>query len=241
MDKRGISMARVSNQKMYGNPCIDNSNDIPARHHPLLIERVDYPGKRVFDIALSLAALAFLAPLLLVIIVMIRSDGGPAFFAHTRVGRSGVPFRCLKLRTMVANAESELERLLATDPAARAQWEARFKLDDDPRISRIGRFLRATSLDELPQFINVLRGDMSLVGPRPIVEAELARYGEAQAWYLAQRPGLTGLWQVSGRSDVNYPERVRLDLRYLRSISFLQDLRIILATAGIVFSRQGAR
>ena len=239
-------MRGIASQKIDDRSCIDDTDEISAHNNPLVVSRTvvgraDYPGKRAFDIAFSIAALVFLAPLLLIIVALIRSDGGPALFAHTRIGRAGIPFRCLKLRTMVVNAEAELERVLAADPAARAQWEARFKLDDDPRVSRIGRFLRATSLDELPQFINVLRGEMSLVGPRPIVAAELARYGDAQPWYLAQRPGLTGLWQVSGRSDVSYPERVRLDLRYLGSMSFLQDLRIIFATAGIVFSRQGAR
>ena len=239
-------MRGIASQKAYERPNALGQDDIDTDYNPLVVGRVvvgraDYPGKRAFDIAFSIAALVFLAPLLLIIVALVRADGGPAFFAHNRIGRAGIPFRCLKLRTMVVNAETELERILAEDPAARAQWEARFKLDNDPRITRIGRFLRATSLDELPQFINVLRGDMSLVGPRPIVAAELARYGDAQPWYLAQRPGLTGLWQVSGRSDVSYPERVRLDLRYLSSMSLLQDLRIIFATAGIVFSRQGAR
>ena len=201
----------------------------------------DHVGKRAFDIVFSASALLFLAPLLLLLAVIIRLDGGPALFAHTRVGRDGKPFPCLKLRTMVVDAEEQLARLLERDPEARAQWQARFKLDNDPRISRIGRFLRATSLDELPQFINVLRGEMSVVGPRPIVEAECERYGQHLHAYLAQRPGLTGLWQVSGRSDVSYAERVDMDMEYLRSGSMLKDIQIILATVGVVITRKGAR
>jgi undecaprenyl-phosphate galactose phosphotransferase len=164
-------------------------------------------------------------------------DKGPVLFAHARVGRDGETFRCLKFRSMVPNAKEALERLLASDPAARAEWERDYKLKDDPRITPFGRLLRRTSLDELPQLINVVRGDMSLVGPRPVVPAELDRYGEARVYYLQVRPGLTGLWQVSGRNDVDYERRVALDAWYVRNWTLWYDVLILLKTLLVVPSR----
>jgi len=198
-------------------------------------------AKRALDIIGAGVGLVLLAPFFLIVALMVRADGGPAFFAHQRVGRGGKLFGCLKFRSMVVDSQARLEALLANDPAARAEWEATRKLKNDPRITRIGRFLRSTSLDELPQLINVLRGEMSLVGPRPVQEAEIDRYyGASAAHYMAVRPGITGLWQVSGRSETSYESRVALDVAYVSRPSLLADLSILLRTPVAVLSRRGA-
>jgi lipopolysaccharide/colanic/teichoic acid biosynthesis glycosyltransferase len=198
-------------------------------------------AKRAMDIAIAGIGLLLLAPVFLVLALLVRADGGPAFYVHPRVGRGGRIFGCIKFRSMVVDSEARLEALLASDPAARAEWEQTRKLRNDPRITRIGRFLRATSLDELPQLINVLRGEMSLVGPRPVTPAELDRYyGAAAAHYLSVRPGITGPWQVSGRSETSYDQRVALDVAYVTQPSLLTDLRILLRTPLAVLSRRGA-
>jgi lipopolysaccharide/colanic/teichoic acid biosynthesis glycosyltransferase len=198
-------------------------------------------AKRAVDIAIAGTALLFAAPFFLVVALLVRADGGAAFYAHPRVGRFGRIFGCLKFRSMVVDSQARLDGLLATDPAAREEWEATRKLKNDPRITRIGRFLRATSLDELPQLINVLKGEMSIVGPRPVTMAELDRhYGAAAAHYLMVRPGITGLWQVSGRSETTYDQRVALDVAYVSQPSLLADMRILLKTPVAVLSRRGA-
>jgi undecaprenyl-phosphate galactose phosphotransferase len=196
--------------------------------------------KRVFDMAGSFALLVALAPLLAYLAWRVRETGGPAIFGHRRVGRYGRTFRCLKFRTMVPDAESVLARHLEGDPAARADWERDFKLKDDPRITPIGRFLRRTSLDELPQLWNVIKGEMSLVGPRPIIEDELRRYGDQVDYYLEVRPGITGLWQISGRNDTTYEDRVALDCWYVRNWSLWYDLVILVKTVRVVLRREGA-
>ena len=196
--------------------------------------------KRWLDVAGAVFALVLFAPLLALLALLVRLDGGPAVFAHQRVGRHGRPFACLKFRTMVVDAEAQLQAILDSDPQARAQWEREHKLIDDPRITRLGAFLRTSSLDELLQFVNVLRGDMSLVGPRPIVEAELAHYGADADYYLACRPGMTGLWQVQGRNDVDYDTRVRLDRIYANRRTLRMDLEILARTVGVVLNRKGA-
>jgi Undecaprenyl-phosphate galactose phosphotransferase WbaP len=198
-------------------------------------------AKRALDILGAGVGLVLLSPFFLIVALMVRADGGPAFFAHQRVGRGGKLFGCLKFRSMVVDSQARLEALLANDPAARAEWEATRKLKNDPRITRIGRFLRSTSLDELPQLINVLRGEMSLVGPRPVQEAEIDRYyGASAAHYMAVRPGITGLWQVSGRSETSYESRVALDVTYVSRPSLLADISILLRTPVAVLSRRGA-
>jgi Undecaprenyl-phosphate galactose phosphotransferase WbaP len=198
-------------------------------------------AKRALDIIGAGVGLLLLAPFFLIVALMVRADGGPAFFAHQRVGRGGKLFGCLKFRSMVIDSQARLETLLANDPAARAEWEATRKLKNDPRITPIGRFLRSTSLDELPQLINVLRGEMSLVGPRPVQEAEIDRYyGASAAHYMAVRPGITGLWQVSGRSETSYESRVALDVSYVSRPSLLADISILLRTPVAVLSRRGA-
>jgi lipopolysaccharide/colanic/teichoic acid biosynthesis glycosyltransferase len=196
--------------------------------------------KRMLDVIGSVLLLLILLPVFAVICLLVRRDGGPLIFSHERIGRGGKKFRCMKFRTMVPNADVVLEKLLATDAAAREMWEREFKLKDDVRVTSVGRVLRATSLDELPQLWNVLRGDMSLVGPRPIVELELQKYGVAAPVYLSATPGMTGLWQISGRNDVDYETRVNLDTSYVTNWSLLEDLRILLRTFDVVVRRVGA-
>jgi undecaprenyl-phosphate galactose phosphotransferase len=196
--------------------------------------------KALFDQLVAAALLVILAPLFLVLGWIIRADGGPALFGHLRIGANGQRFRCLKFRTMVPDADAVLQRILATDPRARAEWHRTHKLRDDPRVTRIGLFLRQTSLDELPQLLNVLRGEMSLVGPRPIVDAEICRYGHDIVYYYEAKPGITGLWQVSGRSNTSYDDRVKLDVWYVRNWTLWHDIAILLKTIPAVLFKRGA-
>lgn len=196
--------------------------------------------KRVFDLLAALALLVMGVVPFMYIAWRIRQDGGPAVFAHQRVGQSGKLFPCFKFRTMQVDAELRLRELLAKDPAVRAEWEREFKLRNDPRITPIGQILRRTSLDELPQLLNVIRGEMSLVGPRPVIQSELARYGDDVDYFLMVRPGMTGLWQVSGRNDVNYDTRVYLDTWYVKNWSLWYDIAILFKTIKVVLRREGA-
>jgi Undecaprenyl-phosphate galactose phosphotransferase WbaP len=196
--------------------------------------------KRLFDIVTSSVLLILLSPVFAVLFYKVHKTDGDAFYGHRRVGVTGVPFPCYKFRTMVKNSAEVLAQLLRDDPVALEQWEREFKLKDDPRITPIGHFLRRTSLDELPQLWNVLRGDMSLVGPRPVVEAELEKYGDDVDYYLHVKPGMTGLWQVSGRNDVDYETRVALDAWYVRNWSLWNDLVILIKTVRVVLQKEGA-
>jgi undecaprenyl-phosphate galactose phosphotransferase len=196
--------------------------------------------KRAFDVAASAALLVALSPLLAVLALLVRRDGGPVLYGQRRIGRGGRPIVCLKFRTMVADADAVLAEVLARDPAARAEWEKDHKLKDDPRVTRVGRVLRATSLDELPQLWNVLRGEMSLVGPRPIVAAEVPKFGDDIAFYYEVDPGITGLWQVSGRNELDYDRRVRLNTWYVRNWSLWHDVAILVKTVRVVLARDGA-
>jgi Undecaprenyl-phosphate galactose phosphotransferase WbaP len=196
--------------------------------------------KWAFDQTAALALVILLSPLLCALAIMIRRDGGPALFRHRRIGAGGRSFECIKFRTMVVNADGVLRKTIKIDAQAAAEWAATQKLRDDPRITRIGSFLRRSSLDELPQLINVLHGEMSLVGPRPIVQAEVARYGSDIEYYYAAKPGLTGLWQVSGRSDMSYARRVRLDVWYVRNWTLWHDIAILFKTIPAVFLQRGA-
>lgn len=196
--------------------------------------------KRIIDFVLALLALVALAPLMLAIAFVVSMDGGPVLFGHQRVGRSGKPFRCLKFRTMIIGADRCLNEYLHLHPAQAAEWQRDQKLDIDPRITGIGRMLRRSSLDELPQLINVLRGEMSLVGPRPVTETELQqRYGVHAVSYLSIRPGITGLWQVSGRNRLSYDQRVALDARYARNHSLPGDISILLRTVRVMLNGDG--
>ena len=197
--------------------------------------------KRSFDVAVAFSALVFLAPMMLVIAFLIKNkDGGPALFEQTRIGLNGEEFTCLKFRSMVTNAAEELDKLLKSDPAAAAEWAKDQKLRNDPRITHVGRFIRKTSLDELPQLLNILKGEMSIIGPRPIVANEVAKYGSDFQHYASVKPGVTGLWQISGRNDTTYAERVQLDVTYARDWSFGLDLKIMFLTVPAVLFSKGA-
>jgi lipopolysaccharide/colanic/teichoic acid biosynthesis glycosyltransferase len=189
----------------------------------------------LFDITFSLLVLILFFPVYIVLALLIAfSSEGPIFYLQERVGKNYRVFNCIKFRTMVTNADEILAQMMETCPEMRDEFNSTFKLKHDPRITKVGHFLRITSLDEFPQFWNVLKGDMSVVGPRPLVVKELQKYGSHIDQVLTIRPGITGLWQVSGRNDIPYPKRVQIDLHYVRSKSFLLDLWIILKTINIV-------
>lgn len=189
----------------------------------------------------ALLILLALSPIMLCVAVLIwRCDGAPVLFGHYRVGLNGRLFRCLKFRSMYLDSQHMLAELLQRDSTARAQWQRDHKLIDDPRITPVGRVLRRTSLDELPQLFNVLRGEMVLVGPRPITVPELTRYGRVRWHYLSVPPGMTGLWQVTGRNNTTYDERVELDHRYVEDRSWYLDLSILVRTIKVVLTRDGA-
>jgi exopolysaccharide production protein ExoY len=210
---------------------------------PLTVKEMSW--KRTSDLIGSVLLLLFCLPIFTTVIIalFLSSPGAPIFFRQVRVGKDGVTFLCLKFRTMCTNADFVLRELLDRDPAARAEWSRSHKLNNDPRVSRVGRILRATSLDELPQLWNVLRGEMSLVGPRPVTEPEVRRWYEARGGaeaYISVRPGITGLWQVSGRSGTTYENRVELDCRYVQELSLTNDIRILWRTVGAVLRQDGA-
>lgn len=195
---------------------------------------------RMFDMAVALMAIMVFLPLLILVTLAIKlSTPGPVLFVQRRVGRDGRLFPCLKFRSMVVNSQEVLDRILAESPAARAEWDADQKLRNDPRITPVGALLRKSSLDELPQLFNILIGQMSVVGPRPIIEAEIPRYGARFDAYCSVRPGLTGLWQVSGRNEVSYEARVRLDAFYAMRKSMAYDLAICLRTVPAVLASRG--
>lgn len=203
----------------------------------------DRCGKRALDCVAAAFLLVLLTPLLVALAVVVRLDGGRSIYRHRRIGRHGRPFDCLKFRSMAVDADERLSELLRSCPDARRSWERFRKLENDPRVTRTGRWLRRSSLDELPQLLNVLRGDMSLVGPRPVtvdeLAAEYAPRGAAHA-YISVRPGLTGPWQVGGRSGVDYDQRVLLDLGYAADVSATRDLWILARTVPAVLARRGA-
>lgn len=215
--------------------------DLGARQSGAVFSAPVLRTKRVLDATAAICLLVALAPLLVLIAAAIRMQGGPILYGHRRLGRGLREFRCLKFRTMRTDGDEVLARLLETDPAARREWRETRKLRNDPRVTPLGRLLRRTSLDELPQLFNVLRGEMSLVGPRPVVREELDQhYGVAAAAYALVRPGITGLWQVSGRSDTSYRTRVALDTEYVMTMSLKRDASILLRTVAVVLLRRGA-
>lgn len=196
-------------------------------------------GKRVFDLVLAFALIPFVVPIIAILWFATTRDGGSGFFGHRRIGRNGKVFRCWKLRSMVVDAEEKLREHIRTNPEAAAEWARDHKLDDDPRITRLGNFMRKTSLDELPQLWNVIKGDMSFVGPRPIVRVELHKYGIHRPVYLSMTPGITGVWQVYGRNEVTYSERVQFDVDYAKSLSLFTDIGLIARTGLSVLGATG--
>lgn len=214
-------------------PTSSFSYQIKVRHIPI---------KRSFDIIFSLCALVLASPLLLFITVLVLiSSPGNIIYSQVRIGRGGRSFRMYKFRTMYQDASARLEEYLEKNPLLRREWEENFKLKNDPRVTPIGKFLRLTSMDELPQFINVLKGDLSVVGPRPVVKEEIDRfYGPIAHKVLSVRPGITGLWQVSGRSHLTYSDRVALDEKYVENQSMFLDLKLIIKTVPAILLSRGA-
>jgi Undecaprenyl-phosphate galactose phosphotransferase WbaP len=224
------------------------SNMVDVNSFPSSRLKADWTSKRpalglnmTLNLGIALIALAIFLPLMAFIALAIwAQDGGPIIFQHRRIGRHGHSFPCLKFRSMAVDAEQRLHQLLASDPVSRAEWERDHKLRNDPRVTRLGAFLRKSSLDELPQLLNVLRGDMDLVGPRPIVDAEICKYGSRFKHYCSVKPGITGLWQVSGRNDTSYRTRVALDCVYAKAKSPALDLWVLVSTVPAVLMRKGS-
>lgn len=214
----------------------ENKNDFPK------VEVRHIPWKRVFDILFSIFFITVAFPIYLLLFILVKfSSKGPAVYSHERIGRGGKPFRCYKFRSMYPDADARLDEILKSCPEKRAEWESTHKLKNDPRITKIGAFLRKTSLDELPQFWNVLKGDLSVVGPRPVVKNEiLNHFGPKAGKILSIRPGLTGIWQVSGRSNTCYRERIRLDEHYVDNYSFVGDIKLIFKTVPQMIFSKGA-
>lgn len=212
---------------------LSQSIEIEERHLPL---------KRAFDIAFSVFALLVFFPLFLGLSILIRvTSRGPAIYAHERVGRGGKLFRCFKFRSMYADSDERLKELLQNNNEMKEEWERSHKLKNDPRITPIGKFIRKTSLDEFPQFLNVLKGDLSVVGPRPVVRAEVNKHLKEKApKILSVRPGLTGIWQVSGRSNTTYAERINMDETYIDSHNLWLDIKLIAKTVPAMISKRGA-
>ncbi|WP_184358446.1 sugar transferase [Rhizobium sp. BK602] len=197
--------------------------------------------KRAFDVSAALAALILISPLFLMLMLLVKfSDRGPIFYGHRRIGHNGKTFRCMKFRTMVVDGDRVLQAYLQNNPRAMEEWRETRKLQNDPRVTLVGAVLRKLSLDELPQLINIIRGEMSVVGPRPVVEDELERYDASAIYYLQSRPGLTGLWQVSGRNDVSYESRVAFDTHYVKNWSLGSDMMIIAKTIPAVCLSRGS-
>ncbi len=229
-----LSCSGMQSQQFFG----DNVVLLESRAN--LQTSIDALIKGALDRVMAAAGLLLLAPVFAVLIYSVRKDGGPAFYNQLRIGKNGRMFKCWKFRSMVVNADKVLQDILENDENARVEWSRDFKLKNDPRITKIGDFLRKSSMDEIPQLYNVLRGDMSMVGPRPIVNAERAYYGENLKDYLSIRPGITGLWQISGRNDVSYEQRVALDCWYAQNWSLWNDIVIIFKTTFVVLKRKGA-
>jgi lipopolysaccharide/colanic/teichoic acid biosynthesis glycosyltransferase len=237
--KRGLRHMRLDSSGLpdrADQPALLGELAFPARHDFSL----EHAVKRLGDIVGALLLAVLFSPIILVVLISSLLRGRAVLFRHQRVGRDGRLFWCLKFQTMVPNAEDVLRRLLATDPALRAEWESDHKLRNDPRVTRAGRFLRSTSLDELPQLWNVIKGEMSLVGPRPVTREELLRYGRNSLIYTMVRPGITGLWQVSGRNNAEYRRRVAMDVCYVKRQSAVLDLWILAKTVIVVVTGHGA-
>lgn len=197
--------------------------------------------KRLFDIIVSGISLILLSPLFLIIGIMIKMDSkGKVFYKHKRIGKNGEYIYLYKFRSMYSDSKERLEEMLK-DPVIRKEWEENYKLEHDPRITKVGNFLRKTSLDELPQLLNILNGDMSIVGPRPVVDSEIEKYGDLKEYFLSVTPGLTGWWACNGRSSTNYDERKRLELYYIQHRGIMLDLKIIFKTFTSVLKRDGAK
>ena len=199
--------------------------------------------KRLMDILGGLVGCVLLVPITVAVYIarkVLKEDDGPMFYEHLRYGKDGKKFRIYKFRSMCIDADKRLKEYLEQNEEARIEFEENHKLKDDPRITKLGKFIRKTSIDELPQFVNVLKGDMSLIGPRPIVDGEIEKYGENKDKFLSVRPGLTGYWAANGRSDITYEERMKMELYYVDNISFKLDIQIFFKTIISVMKKEGA-
>ena len=229
---------KVLNRK---NGAIENVDSMLSKRPYGAKAAVGGQAKRLFDVVFCSLMLLLTLPLFLIVAMILKvTDPGPVIYKQVRVGFGGRRFTCFKFRTMVIDSENVLRALLDDDSGARAECEQNQKFIKDPRVTPVGQFLRESSLDELPQLINVLRGEMSLIGPRPIVPSEIARYGDGLSLYASARPGLTGAWQISGRSDCGYDTQVELDANYVSNWRFSTDLLILLRTLGAVIDRKGS-
>ena len=194
--------------------------------------------KRVFDLVISTIGLIILSPIFLILAIIVKLDSkGPVFFAHTRYGKNGKKFKMYKFRTMYENVQDMINDFT---PEQMKEWKENFKLQDDPRITKVGKFLRKTSLDELPQIVNIIKGDLSIIGPRPVIEEELEKYGENKEKFLSVTPGLTGYWQANGRSSTTYEQRMEMELYYIDHISPKLDFKIFFKTIESVIKKEGA-
>ena len=199
--------------------------------------------KRIVDIIGAIVVIIFLVPITIVIFIanIISGDFGPLFYSHERIGKNGKHFKMYKFRSMCVDSAERLKKLLEEDEEARKEWEENQKLDNDPRITKIGRFIRKTSLDEFPQFINVLKGEMSLVGPRAVVDGEIEKFGVLKEKVLSVKPGITGYWAANGRSETNYDERVAMEATYVNNFSVKEDIKILFKTVESVVKMKGAK
>ena len=235
-EPRPALLLRTSGSAELTHPLVAAQSTIGKSRHAARTGSLD----RTVDVALALLFMTILLPVLTVLAALVWLSGsGPVIFRHRRIGLHGRSFECLKFRTMEVGAESRLPHLIGASETARTEWMQNHKIRSDPRVTAVGRVLRRFSFDELPQLVNVLRGEMSIVGPRPIVGAEICRYGPRFEEYCSVRPGITGLWQISGRNDVSYDRRVRLDCEYARSKSIRGDLAIILRTVPVLVAGSG--
>jgi Undecaprenyl-phosphate galactose phosphotransferase WbaP len=235
------SMSAVTMLDIYGADDAANRSSF-VEFNALGLTALERVLKRIFDLISVAVILAIFGPAMLVIAAAtFASSGSNILYSQSRIGRNGKQFRLYKFRSMVIDSERILQELLESSPEAKAEWDRDFKLKNDPRITKLGRFIRKTSIDELPQLWNVIRGEMSIVGPRPVVRDELDKYyGAARDHYLSVSPGLTGLWQVSGRNDVSYEQRVSLDRQYVETWNVFTDFAIVMRTVGVMFGRNGA-
>lgn len=233
-DVIGLPLYGVSVDHFFG------SDHVFLRLKNNLSRRINRFIKRISDMVLASLGLLLLSPVFIIFAVLIKSSGDKVFFKHKRLGRGGEHFYCIKFQTMHRNSQKILDKLLEDDEEIRKEWQIDFKLKNDPRVTKLGKFLRSSSLDEIPQLFNVLIGDMSLVGPRPVVDGEINKYGDDFYYYKLVRPGITGLWQISGRNDIDYTKRVRLDIWYVKNWSLWYDFVIIFRTIIVVLGRKGA-
>lgn len=216
-------------------PEMEKQNSSPAKNNKKIYRIV----KRVLDLIVAIIGLVVsIIPMALIVLLIKLESPGPAIYVHNRIGKDGKPLPLLKFRSMVMNAEEMIKNFT---PAEKAEWEANFKLENDPRITKMGKFLRRSSLDELPQLVNIIKGELSIVGPRPVVAKELEKYGDRQAKFLSVTPGLTGYWQAYARSTCSYEERMEMELYYVDNASFWWDVKIVFATVGAVLSGRGAQ